>query len=516
MFRADPPPLRSLGLVATRTCRLNDLLHRRDFLAARGWQVRLLALDRSVAAALGPDCLDLSRCSAPPSERDRAFSIPHAHGDGPCEASDRLRLALESLDFAIIEFPCHGGLAYRAIQARRAGLAFSRTRLSVRLEATSDYLRHQSGRWPDDPADLEADHAERYAFEHACVQILGSDDLNRHVRNQGWPLRPDAISPSDDYPPLSLDLPSPTRQPLVTICVPHYNLGAHLPSTLESLAVQTYPHLEVLVIDDGSTDASSRSVFSTLSERYPRFRFLQQENAGIGATRNRGLREASGEYFLPMDADNIAHPHMVERFVSVLERRPDLAALSCYFLAFSTDADLHHSRFTYAYRPTGGPHLLASLRNVYGDATALYRTDAFRSVGGYETDRGTSFEDWEAFVKLVHAGFRLDVLPEHLFYYRHLATGFSRTTNAFANQQRVLRQFTHGQALSDADRRALWNLLTGVHLRLEQLDARQRSLRYRLVDRFHSIYDRVPLARRMLRWLATFGRPPRTHAGQRT
>src|SRR5262249_53400039 len=159
--------------------------------------------------------------------------------------------------------------------------------------------------------------------------------------------------------------------------------------------------LEVIVIDDGSTDSPSRQAFEEMRSRYPRFRFLRQENAGIGATRNRGLQEARGEYFIPMDADNVARPDMVERFVSAIRRNPDLAAMTCYFLAFRRWEDLLREDFAYAYRPTGGPFVLASVRNVYGDANAIFRTDALRSVGGNETDRDSSWEDWEAFIKLV-------------------------------------------------------------------------------------------------------------------
>src|SRR5208282_32742 len=124
-----------------------------------------------------------------------------------------------------------------------------------------------------------------------------------------------------------------------------------------------------------------------------------------------------------------------------IHSRPELGAATCYFLAFRESGDLARKEYAYACRPTGGPHVLASMRNVYGDATAIYRVSAFRSVGGYETDRDTSYEDWEAFVKLVQAGYRVDVVPEYLFYYRHLPNGFSRVTRAYANHQRVLRQF---------------------------------------------------------------------------
>src|SRR5262249_54455418 len=127
-----------------------------------------------------------------------------------------------------------------------------------------------------------------------------------------------------------------------------------------------------------------------------------------------------------------------------------------------------------------GPHLLASLRNVYGDGNALFRTADLRAVGGYETDRDTSCEDWEVFVKLANAGHRIDVLPEHLFYYRHREAGFSRVTSRYRNHQRVLRQFRRLDRLPVADQATLWDALAGFHHQHELLRRENEALRLRL------------------------------------
>lgn len=436
-----------------------------DYWRERGWQVRVLDHELRIPAA-------------------HPYSSKHIHGDGPCERSDRVRLALQALlgreRFDGIEFPSLGGLGYRAIQAKRAGLGFANVALVVHEDGFSAIERQRQRRWPDDPSDLEVDHAESYAVQKA-------DSSLPREHEQGTRLLGD--------------------RPLVTVCVPYFNLGQYLPETLASLAAQTYSAIEVIVIDDGSTDTSSRAVFKDMQERYSRFQFHRHENAGIGATRNRGLALARGDYFVPMDADNIARPDMIERFVQAIRQRPDVAVLTCYFLAFATSADLERGKFLHAYRPTGGPHILACLRNVYGDATAIYRTAALRAIGGWETDRGTSFEDWEAFVKLVHAGHTIDVIPEHLFYYRHLETGFSRTTDGFANHERILRQFRRLEQVSASDRDMLWNILTGLHRRVEQLDARQKGLPSRLVDRLRATVGTIPWAERALRWFATRNGP---------
>jgi glycosyltransferase involved in cell wall biosynthesis len=297
------------------------------------------------------------------------------------------------------------------------------------------------------------------------------------------------------------------------VVVPYYNLGPFLPDTLASLDKQTYPALEVLVINDGSTDPESIRVFEEQQPIYPHFRFLSQANAGIGATRNRGLEEARGEYFLPMDADNVAFPPMVERLVRGIRRNPDLAAMTCYFLAFRETENLADQEYAYAYRPPGGPRVMASFRNVYGDANAIFRTQTFRAVGGYETERDTSWEDWEAFLKLVNAGHRLGVVPDYLFAYRCRETGFSRVTNTFSNHQRVLRQFIQSEHLPMAEKIALWTALVSMQKRHDELCAQNRflqgklaSLGYRVTQRLEAVLGKVPLVKRGVKGLLRTGR----------
>jgi len=285
---------------------------------------------------------------------------------------------------------------------------------------------------------------------------------------------------------------------LVTVVVPHFNLGRYLPAALHSLARQTYPHVEVLVIDDGSTEPVSVKMFERVQAQYPSFTFLRQRNAGVGATRNRGLEEAQGEYFIPLDADNVARSDMVERFVTAIVANPNLDAMTCYLLAFDEGVPLERERYLYACRPTGGPHTLACIRNVYGDGNAIFRTSALRAVGGYETDHDTSTEDWELFVKLVNAGSAVGVIPDHLLYYRHRSGSFTRRTNDYRNHQRVLRQFLRLEYLPTAERAVLWGALAGFHFQAEQ---HKELLRYRLADRLHALCNKVPFAVNGLKWL---------------
>ncbi len=213
-------------------------------------------------------------------------------------------------------------------------------------------------------------------------------------------------------------LPSSTGKPLVSVIVPHYNTAAYLPEALNSLANQTYPRLDVVVVDDGSTCPRALQVLQEQERTYPHFRFLRTTNHGPGAARNVGLAEARGEAVLMFDSDNIALPHLIETLVRGLERLPDVAALTCPVLGVSDEPDPERRKPLFVNYFAGGPILLSCLENVFGDSTALYRTSALRAVGGFDTDRSTPWEDWLTYLRLIRAGFRIDSVPMILFHYR--------------------------------------------------------------------------------------------------
>jgi glycosyltransferase involved in cell wall biosynthesis len=114
--------------------------------------------------------------------------------------------------------------------------------------------------------------------------------------------------------------------PLVSVVVPLYNKARYVLRALESLAAQTVSDLEVIVVDDGSTDGGDRIAEAI---RDSRFRLLRQTNAGPGAARNRGLREARAPFVGFLDADDRWLPHFLSENLALLERHPTAAAVCC-------------------------------------------------------------------------------------------------------------------------------------------------------------------------------------------
>jgi hypothetical protein len=112
---------------------------------------------------------------------------------------------------------------------------------------------------------------------------------------------------------------------LVTVVIPDYNHARYVGDAIESVLAQTYQHVEILVVDDGSTDDSEEVVarFGT------RVRYVKQENKGLSAARNTGIELARGEFIAVLDADDMYEPQFVSRLVGVLSADPEAEAAFC-------------------------------------------------------------------------------------------------------------------------------------------------------------------------------------------
>lgn len=106
---------------------------------------------------------------------------------------------------------------------------------------------------------------------------------------------------------------------LVSIIVPVYNLEDYIANCLNSLVSQTYENIEVLCIDDGSSDGSP-SIIKAFAEKDTRVKYIRQDNGGVSVARNTGLEKAEGDYILFTDGDDYLHPQAVEILTSCLEK----------------------------------------------------------------------------------------------------------------------------------------------------------------------------------------------------
>jgi hypothetical protein len=201
----------------------------------------------------------------------------------------------------------------------------------------------------------------------------------------------------------------------VTVCVPCYGTPEFLSQTLASVAAQTVPVLETIVVDDGSEPAAAAAI-RAISERFGA-RYLRVTHRGLPNARNAALMLARGSGFLPLDSDDWIEPAYVER---TLPRLRD-ADVVCVGLQ---EHGLHSGRFLPGYdRPLEEvtlDHLWQMNRFFY---CSLLRTQLLREVGGYNGRMVTGYEDWDLTIDLLSRGARFVAVNEILFNYRTRADG---------------------------------------------------------------------------------------------
>lgn len=214
----------------------------------------------------------------------------------------------------------------------------------------------------------------------------------------------------------------------VSVVIPCYNSGEFLDEAVRSALAQTWPNLEVVIVDDGSTDQSTLRLLE--EARWPRTRIFRQANAGPAAARNHAVREASGSYILPLDADDTIEPTYVEKAAAVLEARSDVGCVYCKARKFGAEQ---------------GPWNLPvyTLRELVIDnvifVTSLYRKEDWESVGGYNEKLRHGVEDYDFWVKIVHLGRDVVQLEDSLFNYRIQEN--SRTTSFQEGRANVVKTY---------------------------------------------------------------------------
>ena len=208
----------------------------------------------------------------------------------------------------------------------------------------------------------------------------------------------------------------------VTVLLPVHNGGRFLLPAVASVLAQTHQDLELLVIDDGSSDGAVDAVARMAD---PRVRVLRQENRGLVATLNRGLAEARHELVARMDADDLCHPDRLLIQVSYLTAHPDVAAVGCCYEV----VDEHDQNVTYVHAAASGSYQRRRLyfRNVLPHAGMTFRRDVVLRSGGYR-DVGPA-EDYDLWIRLASTG-TVAALPDRLLRYRETPTGISMRATA--------------------------------------------------------------------------------------
>jgi glycosyltransferase involved in cell wall biosynthesis len=236
------------------------------------------------------------------------------------------------------------------------------------------------------------------------------------------------------------------EQALVSVIVPAFNAAAYIRQTLNSVLAQTYREIEVIVVDDGSSDATANIVEEFVT-RDARFQLIRQSNAGVGAARNTAIRKARGKYLAPLDADDLWSPDKLEAQVACMEQSgTDTGLVYCGSTLIDEQGKVVHSGETKTLE--GRLRHAMVLKNLLGNASVpLFRASALEKVGLYLTrpreQGGQGCEDWDLALRIAE-NFEIRVVPKHLVGYRQSASAMSVDVGSmeasFATVMRRARQ----------------------------------------------------------------------------
>ncbi len=197
-----------------------------------------------------------------------------------------------------------------------------------------------------------------------------------------------------------------TEEPPVTVVIPTYNYGRYLSETIESVLSQTYKNIELIVIDDGSTDETREVV-----QRFLQVHYFWQPNQGTGKARNKGAAVSKGPYIIFLDGDDKLHPQYVELTIKEILKDSGVGAVytGTEFFGNVNKIELP-KKIRCRFSILGG---------VFGQfGASLIRRKAFEDVGGFD-EALTVYEDFDFAIKLlIKKGWKLRSVDQVLHYHR--------------------------------------------------------------------------------------------------
>ena len=209
----------------------------------------------------------------------------------------------------------------------------------------------------------------------------------------------------------------PEKPPRVSVIVPCHNTHRYLGQTLDSIRTQTTDDLEIIVVDDGSTDPETIAYLNALDDDV---RVVRQRNRGLAGARNTGFREARGTYVVPLDCDDWIDTSFIERTLAAIERNSEASFAVCHINLEDEASGVLRKHYNFFEQ-------LFLNQLPY---CVLIPKAVWEEVGGYDQTLRRGYEDWEFSIRLGARGKFGVVVPEPLFHYRVREAGMLKSVSS--------------------------------------------------------------------------------------
>lgn len=367
-----------------------------------------------------------------------------------------------SSQFDIVHFPLMGGIAYYTLLAKHQGWAFQNMTCCIDCHSSTLWHKHVHRQWIDHIDDLAADFLEKESSRLADCMVSQKEEVLNWMKANEWqmPQLVMSISKESDetsylnlykkihvnqqHPFPSSSLKQEESKPLVSICLTHFNRPHYLAQALESIRSQDYPHFEIILVDDASTQPEAIAYLDSLADEFEakEWKIIRnKKNLFPGASRNLAAHQSRGDYLFFMDDDNYAKSNQISTFVKVA-RQVDADILTCAMDVFiGSGPPLQNMMPIHRFLPMGAAASLGLYLNMFGDMNALIKRKVYEALNGLTEERGVGGEDWELYSRAVLQGYHLETISLPLFWYRDTPSSITKTTHLYANSLRGIRSY---------------------------------------------------------------------------
>jgi glycosyltransferase involved in cell wall biosynthesis len=246
---------------------------------------------------------------------------------------------------------------------------------------------------------------------------------------------------------------TPSATPAVSVVIPAYGVTQYIAATIDSVLQQSFPHHEVIVVNDGCPD--SGALEDVLRPYAGRIVYLRKENGGPSSARNAGLRLARAPLVTLLDGDDLLLPEYLAVQMDFMQRHPGTDVVYCNGWVFGDSA--YAGRKVMDLSPSHGEVTFASLVSCRCSvmATVLARREALLSVGGFDESLRRA-EDFDLWVRAAHAGLKIAYHETPLYRYRRRPSSLSTNEVAMRTSAlEVLEKLAQTLTLTAAERAAL-------------------------------------------------------------